>query len=150
MSNLTEKIRKIAEPAVVEAGCELWDIEYVREPAGYVLRLYIDKEGGVSINDCEAVSRKVDPILDEYDPIPDSYTFEVSSAGLERPLRRPSDFERFKGSNVEVKLYRAKDGRKEYVGTLLSYDGGDITIEFSGEPVKFEKSEVANVRLRIS
>ncbi len=94
-------------------GCSLWDVEYVREGADWFLRLYIDKPGGVDINDCEAISRAVDPILDEKDPIPDSYSFEVCSAGLERVLKRPGDFEQFMGSMVLVRLYQPKDGKRK-------------------------------------
>lgn len=88
---ITETVRQFAEPVVQAHGCSLWDVEYVREGADWFLRLYIDKPGGVDINDCEAISRAVDPILDEKDPIPDSYSFEVCSAGLERVLKRPGD-----------------------------------------------------------
>ena len=104
---ITELVAGFAKPIVEAHGCELWDVEYVREGSEYYLRLYLDKEGGVDINDCEAVSRAIDPILDEKDPIPESYHFEVCSAGLERPLKRPSDFARFLGSPVTVKLYRS-------------------------------------------
>ena len=92
---VTEIVQKLAEPVVREHGCTLWDVEYVREGDQRFLRLYLDKEGGVDIDDCEAVSRAMDPLLDEADPIPESYHFEVCSAGLERVLKRPSDFERF-------------------------------------------------------
>ena len=149
MSKITETVWKLAEPIVEENGCEVWDVEYVREAGTWYLRLYIDNEDGVSISQCEAVSRALDPILDEVDPIPGSYVFEVSSAGVERVLKRPSDFQRFMGENAEVKLYRAKDGKKEYVGILSSYEDGDVEIETNGETVRFEKSEVAQVRLRV-
>ena len=115
---ITEQVWQFAEPVVLEHGCTLWDVEYVREGGDWFLRLYIDKDGGVNITDCEAISRAVDPILDEKDPIPDSYTFEVCSAGLERALKRPQDFEKFLGSPVLVKLYRPKDGAKEFPGKL--------------------------------
>jgi ribosome maturation factor RimP len=111
MSKITDRIWQLAEPVVKEQGCEIWDVEYVKEAGGWYLRLYIDREGGVSIDDCEAVSRAFDPILDEEDPIPTSYVFEVSSAGAERALKRPGDFEKFMGSFVEVKLYKPVDGR---------------------------------------
>lgn len=103
----------------------------------------------MDINDCEAISRAVDPILDEKDPIPDSYSFEVCSAGLERVLKRPSDFEQFLGSMVLVKLYKPVDGRKEIVGTLTGYEDGAVTITVNGSPVRFEKNEVALVRLYV-
>ena len=113
------------------------------------LRLYIDKEGGVDISDCEAISRAVDPILDEKDPIPESYHFEVCSAGLERSLKRPSDFEQFMGSPIMVKLYRPRNGLKEIPGILRCYDNGRVTAECGKETITFEKSEVALVRLRV-
>lgn len=113
------------------------------------MRLYIDKPGGVDINDCEAISRAVDPILDEKDPIPDSYSFEVCSAGLERVLKRPGDFEQFLGSTVLVRLYKPVDGRKEVVGTLTGYEDGAVTVTVNDSPVRFEKNEVALVRLYV-
>ena len=97
----------MALPVSREQGVELWDVEYLKEAGQWYLRVYIDKDGGISINDCENFSRALDPILDEEDPIPESYIFEVSSAGVERVLKRPSDFQKFLGSKVEVKLYQA-------------------------------------------
>lgn len=145
---LTEQIWNYAEPVVTAQGCSIWDVEYVREGADWFLRIYIDKENGVDISDCEAISRAMDPILDEKDPIPSSYTFEVCSAGLERQLKRPSDFERFLGSDVLVRLYRPKDGCKEFPSVLRGYEDGNVTVEYLGKEITFEKSEVALVRLR--
>lgn len=150
MSKITEKVAKLAEPVVAAAGCELWDVEYVREAGTYYLRVYIDKEGGVGIDDCEAVSRALDPILDEEDPVPDSYIFEVGSPGLERALKRESDFIRFMGSMVTVRLFSPKDGRREYVGKLTAYDGGTVTVETgTGESISFTKKEYSAVRLYV-
>ena len=146
---VTEQVAEFARPIVEAQGCQLWDVEYVREGSEYFLRLYLDKEGGVDIDDCEAVSRALDPILDEKDPIPDSYHFEVCSAGLERTLKRPSDFEQFMGADVLVKLYQPKNGVKEYKGVLTGYDNGDVTIEQAGKPQTFVKKEVALVRLYV-
>ena len=146
---ITEQVRLFAEPVVQEKGCSLWDVEYVREGGEWFLRLYIDKEGGVDINDCEAVSRAVDPILDEKDPIPESYHFEVCSAGLERALKRPGDFEQFMGSNVLVKLYKTMNGVKELKGVLTGYQDGDVTIETAGNIITLEKKDVALVRLYV-
>ena len=146
---VTELVASFAEPIVKQHGCELWDVEYVREGSEYFLRLYLDKEGGVDINDCEAISRAVDPILDEKDPIQGSYHFEVCSAGLERTLKRPSDFERFMNSAITVKLYRPRNGLKEIPGILRGYDNGRVTVEAGKETITFEKSEVALVRLRV-
>lgn len=146
---VTDLVASYAKPVVEQFGCELWDVEYVREGSEYFLRLYLDKEGGVDINDCEAVSRAMDPILDEKDPIQGSYHFEVCSAGLERVLKRPSDFERFLGSAITVKLYRPRNGMKEIPCVLRSYEEGRITVEAGKETITFEKSEVAQVRLRV-
>lgn len=149
MKKVTEIVRELAEPVVAENGCSLWDVEYVREAGQWYLRLLIDKEGGVDILDCEAISRRVSDLLDEVDPIESSYMFEVGSAGAERALRRPSDFERFLGSPVTLKTYKPRDGRKEFAGTLAGYDGGAVMLAVGGDTLRFEKDEVALVRLRV-
>ena len=124
---VTEQVAQFAEPVVQAHGCTLWDVEYVREGGEWFLRLYIDKDGGVDISDCEAISRALDPILDEKDPVPDSYNFEVCSAGLERQLKRPSDFAQFMGSSVSVKLFKPIGGAKEFIGKLAGYADGAVT-----------------------
>ena len=146
---VTEQVAQFAEPVVQSHGCTLWDVEYVREGGEWFLRLYIDKEGGVDIDDCENVSRAVDPVLDEKDPIPESYRFEVCSAGLERQLKRPSDFERFMGEPILLKTYQPKNGTKEFPGVLAGYDNGAVTVDMNGTPLTFEKTEIALVRLRV-
>ena len=146
---VTELVESFARPIVESLGCELWDVEYVREGSEYFLRLYLDKEGGVDISDCEAVSRAVDQIRDEKDPIPGSYHFDVCSAGLERTLKRPGDFQRFLGSPITVKLYRPRDGLKEIPCVLRGYEDGRLTVEAGKNTITFEKSEVALVRLRV-
>ena len=146
MSKVTEKVEALARPVVEDEGCELWAVEYVREAGSWYLRVFIDKDGGVGIDDCERISRRLDPILDEDDPIPDSYVFEVGSAGAERELKRPSDFEKFMGSEVEVKLYQPYEGKKALVGKLEGFDNGDITVS----SVQLKKSQVAQVKLHIS
>ena len=146
---VTELVESFAKPIVEANGCSLWDVEYVREGSERFLRLYIEKEGGVDITDCENISRAVDPVLDEKDPIAESYHFEVCSAGLERALKRPGDFERFMGSPVLVKLYRPRNGLKEIPAVLRGYEDGKITVEAGKETITFEKSEVALVRLRV-
>lgn len=146
---ITQRVAEFAQPVVEANGCQLWDVEYVREGAEYFLRLYIDKDGGVDIEDCERIHRAVDPILDEQDPIQESYHFEVCSAGLERALKRPSDFAQFMGSPVLVKLYRPRNGLKEIPGILRGYEEGCVTVEAGKETLTFEKSEVALVRLRV-
>ena len=146
---VTEQVEQFARPIVEEKGCSLWDVEYVREGSERFLRLYIDKEGGVCIDDCEAIARAVDPLLDEYDPIAESYHFEVCSAGLERPLKRPGDFEKFMGSPILIKLYRPRNGLKEIPCVLQDYQDGRITVLAGKETITFEKSEVALARLRV-
>ena len=149
MKKVTELVSELAAPAVARQGCELWDVEYVREAGQWYLRLYLDKEGGVDILDCEAVSREVSDLLDEADPIEASYIFEVSSAGAERALKRPGDFQRFMGSPVLVKTYKSRDGRKEFAGTLTGYEDGAVLLDTDGGTLRFEKTEVALVRLRV-
>ena len=146
---ITEQVAQFAQPIVEANGCTLWDVEYVREGSERFLRLYIDKEGGIDIGDCERVHRAMDPILDEKDPIAESYHFEVCSAGLERVLKRPSDFALFMGAAVLVKLYRPRNGLKEIPAVLRGYEDGRVTVEAGKETITFEKSEVALVRLRV-
>ena len=146
---ITDIVAEFAKPIVEENGCSLWDVEYVREGSERYLRLYIDKPGGVDIDDCEKIHRAVDPVLDEKDPISESYHFEVCSAGLERALKRPSDFAQFMDSPILVKLYRPRNGLKEIPGILRGYEEGRITVEAGKETLTFEKSEVALVRLRV-
>ena len=145
---VTEQVAQFAEPVVQAHGCTLWDVEYVREGGEWFLRLYIDKDGGVDISDCEAISRALSDILDEADPIESSYIFEVASAGAERPLKRPGDFEQFMGSPVLLKTYKPVDGRKEFSGDLAGYDNGAVTLRIGEEEKRFEKDAVALVRLR--
>ena len=147
MAKVTDVVAQLAAPVVEQAGCSLWDVEYVKEAGEWFLRVYIDKEGGISIDDCEAVSRPLSDLLDEADPIEGSYTFEVSSAGADRVLKKPEHFARFQGQEVEVKLYRPRDGRKDFVGVLQSWQDGDVTLDVGGEPAAFEKKEIALVRL---
>jgi len=151
MSKIIESVTALACPIIEKHGCELWDVEYLKEAGSWYLRVYIDRCDGVSISHCEAVSRELDAVLDEHEElIPGSYIFEVSSAGAERRLRRPSDFERFIGHLVEVKLYKSRNGQKLFLGNLASSVDGNVELDISGERYSFEKSEIANVKLRIS
>ena len=149
MSKLTDKIAQIARPVVEDEGCSLWDVEYVCEAGTWYLRIFIDREDGVSIEDCERISRRLDPILDEEDPIPDSYVFEVGSAGADRELKRPGDFKQFMGSAVEVRLYRPVDGSKRFTGTLVDYQDGEVSITQGERTLRFEKDQIAQVRLYV-
>ena len=147
MAKVTELTATMAAPIVEEQGCTLWDVEYVKEAGTWYLRVFIDKEGGVSINDCEAVSRPLSDKLDEVDPIEGSYVLEVGSAGADRVLKKPEHFAAFIGSVVEVKLYRAREGKKEFVGVLEQYENGDVQLE---DGLRFEKKDVAQVRLHVT
>jgi len=151
MSKILDTVAALVTPILEPLSLELWDTEFVKEAGYYYLRVFIDSANGVTIEDCEAVSRALDPKLDEYDALfPEAgYTFEVSSAGAERKLKRPSDFARFINSYVELKTYKNKNGNREHLGTLKAYTDGDVTLEIKGEIVEFTKAEVANVRLRI-
>ena len=143
MAKVAELTAALAAPIVREQGCTLWDVEYVREAGQWFLRVYIDKPEGVSINDCEAVSRPLSDALDVADPIEGSYVLEVSSAGADRPLKRPEHFAQFVGSQVEVRLYRAVDGAKDY-------RDGDVSILSGGKTRTFAKKDVAQTRLYVS
>ena len=146
---ITDLVTQLAQPIVERFGCELWDVEYVREGSERYLRIFLDKEGGIDIEDCEKVHRAMDPILDEKDPIAESYHFEVCSAGIERPLKRPGDFAKFMGSPIFVKLYRPVNGLKEIPGILRGYEDGRVTVEAGKQTLTFEKSQGALVRLRV-
>ena len=140
----------LLEPILAEFGFELVDVEYVREGSNWYLRVYIDKPGGIFVDDCEAVSRRFSEVLDEKDYIEGSYIFEVSSPGLGRPLKKEKDFERNLDKEVEVRTYRAIDGEKEFIGFLREYDDYSITIEDDeGVKMTFELSDTALIRLAI-
>ncbi len=141
----------MASPAAGPAkavGCFVWDVEFVKEGGERYLRVSIDNDAAqVDIDQCEAVSKVLDARLDELDPIQEPYILEVCSAGAERALKRPEDFARFLGSPVTVKLYSAREGRKEWPGVLAAWEDGDVVLE---DGTRFRKSEVAQVRLRVT
>ena len=151
MKKITELTAELAAPAIEKQGGARWDVEYVKEGGTWYLRVLLDKEGGVDILDCEAISRELSDALDEVDPIEGSYTLEVGSAGAERSLKRPGDFERFMGSPVLVKLYRPQNGSKEFAGHLAGYNAepGNVTVTVGKEELTFVKKDVALVRLRV-
>ncbi len=149
MNRIAQRVYDLALPLAQEQGIEIWDVTYTKEAGEWYLRVYIDKPDGVGISDCERFSRAFDPILDEADPIEGSYTFEVSSAGAERELKRPEHFQRFLGSNVEVRLYKAADGSKTWTGTLTAYADGGVTILSAGTERTFDKAAIAQVRVKL-
>ena len=141
------RTEEILIPIVADAGVEIYDVEYVKEGSDWYLRVYIDKPEGVNINDCEVVNRALSAKMDELDFIDDAYILEVSSPGLGRALKKERHFENSIGQEVEVKTYKAIDKEKQFVGILQYYEDGVITIETEKKEMKFEKADVASVRL---
>ena len=141
------KTEELVMPLIEQNNFELVDVEYVKEGSNWYLRVYIDKENGINVDDCELISRALSDLLDEKDFIEEAHILEVSSPGLGRPLKKEKDFARSIGEEVDVKLYRMKNGRKDYTGFLKAYDKETITIEEDEEEVVFLRSEVALVRL---
>ena len=137
-------------PIIERNGFELVDVEYVKEAGTWYLRAYIDKPGGITVDDCEVVSRAFSDILDEKDYIEDTYIFEVSSPGLGRPLKKEKDFARSVGEEVEIRTYRAIDRQKEFIGILTEYDKDTVTIEYEDETTqKFDRNDIALIRLAL-
>ncbi|HJV15822.1 MAG TPA: ribosome maturation factor RimP [Bacillales bacterium] len=154
MSKVTEVVEGLVAPILTEFGLELVEIEYVKEGKNWFLRVYIDKELGVDIEDCGLVSEKLSEKLDEVDPIPQNYFLEVSSPGAERPLKKEKDFNKAIGKNVYVKTYEPIDGEKAFEGTLLDFDGNSVTIEVKiktrKKTVIIPYEKVASARLAVS
>lgn len=144
MASIAEKVYGLVKETVESCGVSLWDVRFVKEGASHYLRIFIDKPEGISINDCTDVSHAVDPVIDEADPIDCSYYLEVCSPGTEREIVRPHHFEYALGKSVTVKLFKALDGKKEFIGILKNYDGG-ITLEIDGIENKFEKGSFSKV-----
>ena len=143
-------IEEIVQPIVDAKNFEIIDIEYVKEAGEYYLRVYLDKEGGISLSDCELVSRELSEILDVKDPIKDNYFLEVSSPGLDRPLKKDKDFERYKGRDVEIKLYKPMNGSKQFEGELVGLtEDNNIKVIIDDKEVEFTKKEVALIRLLV-
>ncbi len=143
-----QKTEEILLPIVAEYDFELVDVEYVKEGSTWYLRAYIDKPGGITVNDCEMVSRRLSNILDEKDYIEDSYVMEISSPGLGRPLKKEKDFKRSLGREVEIRTYRMIDKSKEFIGILKDYDDKTVTIEPDDGTLKtFERGDIALIRL---
>lgn len=143
-----QKTEAILMPIVEEHGFELVDVEYVKEGGTWYLRAYIDKPGGINVDDCEVVSRRLSDILDEKDYIDEAYILEVSSPGLGRPLKKEKDFKRSLGEEVDVRTYRMIEKQKEFTGLLKDYDDATVTIEMEDGTLKtFDKSDIALIRL---
>ncbi len=143
-----QKTEKLLEPILAANHFELYDVEYVKEGGNYFLRAYIDKENGITVDDCEIVSRSLSDLLDKNDFIPDSYILEVSSPGLGRQLKRDKHFEKSIGEEVEIKLYKPVNKKKDFVGILAAYDQSSITIEFEDNTTMvIPRTDIAMVRL---
>ncbi|MDQ2086900.1 ribosome maturation factor RimP [Herbivorax sp. ANBcel31] len=147
---IEEIVTNLAEPIVEKYLYDLVDVEFIKEGSSWYLRIYIDKSGGITIDDCKVVSEEISDLLDREDPIPQSYFLEVSSPGLERPLKKESDFKKFKGELVEVKLFGSINGKKVFVGELIGLIDNKIVInQENGERIEFEKEKVSLVRRSI-
>ncbi|HBG0491973.1 ribosome maturation factor RimP [Clostridioides difficile] len=148
--NLEATIEEIVTKITDEHGFEMVDVEYVKEAGEYYLRVYIDKEEGISLNECELVSRELSPILDEKDPIKENYFLEVSSPGLDRALKKDRDFVRYQGRDVDLKLYKPLNGCKQFEGELVGLtEDNNIKIIANGKEIEFNRKDVAIVRLAI-
>lgn len=142
------RVEKFLIPIMEENNFELVDVEYVKEAGTWYLRAYIDKEGGIAVDDCEVISRKLGDWLDKEDFISESYILEVSSPGLGRPLKKEKDFVRSLGKDVEVRLYRMRDKQKEFTGALSAYDAQTVTLDMEdGSQMVFDRADIALIRL---
>lgn len=148
--NKTEKeVKELITPIIDERNINLWDIEFKKEGPSYVLRIYLDKDGGIGINDCEEVSRALSVVLDEKDPIPQAYMLEVSSAGLDRIIKYDFHFEKCMGKNVDVKLFATLDGVKEFTAKLTGFDGENVTMEKDGSIITLPFNKISSLRLTV-
>lgn len=146
--NKTEKtVYALAEPVAAEYGCYIYNVEFVKEGLSRYLRVFIDNDDGITIDECELVSRRLSDILDEVDPIQDNYFLEISSPGIERKLSLPWHFEKYLGCPVDVSLYKPINGAKKYTGELSEYNNGDIVIASETGNISFNKNDIADVHL---
>lgn len=147
---IEQTVESYLEPIIEKYNYKLVDVEYVKEGANWYLRIFIDKKGGVTIDDCELVSKSLEEILDKEDPIESSYILEVSSPGLDRPLKKDSDFEEYKGSIVDIKLYKPFNKKKEFRGELRALKENIVTIvDENGNEIAFNRNDIAIIRLAI-
>ena len=150
VNNTESKVEVLVSGMIEKMGYELVDVEFVKEGQNWYLRFYLDKEGGINIDDCEKASKAIEKLLDEKDPIEQAYILEVSSLGLDRQLKKDKDFVKYAGSLVDVKLYKAVDGSKEFQGTLKGLEGNIITIEDeNGNELSFDRKDTAVIKLAV-
>lgn len=146
-SKVEQAVLLLAAPIAEKEGCFLYDVEYLKEGGIWFLRVYVDKEGGISLDECEVISRALSEELDKKDPIDRNYYLEVSSPGIERKLKTKEHFDRYIGEMIDVGLYKAISGSKQLTGTLLAFDGQDITVEVGGEKVTVPQKDTTVVHL---
>lgn len=146
---VTAQVEEMTKPIVESLQLELVEVEYVKEGANWYLRVYIDKPGGVDLDDCQAVSEQLDKLLDEKDPIPSSYILEVSSPGIERPLKKTADYERFAGNLINIKTFAPIDGKKSINGRLIGLEGNEVILEIDGQQLNVPLERIASARLAI-
>ncbi len=146
MASAAERVYSLIKETVENLGVSLWDVRFLKEGASWYLRVFIDKEDGITIDDCTDVSHAIDPVIDEADPIDKSYYLEVCSCGIERELSRPEHFEKMLGQKVKLKLYKAQDGVKEFIGNLIGFDG-KVKIDIDGEVKEFDLKEISKANL---
>lgn len=146
MASVAERVADLIKPYVEAQGVTLWDVRYLKEGATYYLRVFIDKAEGINIDDCTNVSHAIDPVLDEADPIKDSYYLEVCSTGLERELIKPEHFEKMVGRKIKLRLFKAIDGVKEFSGILTDYNG-DVILDVNNSQMVFAKADIAKANL---
>lgn len=146
-TSISAKVRGAVESVIVENGYTLWDVAYYKEGPEMILEISIDRQGGISINDCSAVTKLIEPIIDELDPIEESYCLQVASAGMVRPLNRDEHilFALDNALDVNLGLYVAVDGKKEYNGVIKAFDGACITLESEGKEYKFDKKQISKI-----
>ncbi|KAF1084565.1 Ribosome maturation factor RimP [Sporotomaculum syntrophicum] len=147
MSNTESTVAKIINPKLVELGFELVDIKYTREGGRWFLRIFIDQPEGIGLEDCQLVSENIDTLLDEYDPIPHAYTLEVSSPGLDRPLKKPADFARFTGESVKITTFAPFAGRRKFKGQIIAAEEHSVTLNIDGTSIVLPLEQVASARL---
>lgn len=146
-NKVADQVRDLIEPVITGMEYELVDVQYVKEARRHILRIFIDREGGISLDDCEKVSRAVDPLLDTSDPVPGPYYLEVSSPGLDRPLKKAADYERFAGRKVLLKTYAPVEGQRTFRGVLGGLAGDRVVVVADGREVSLPLKDVALARL---
>ena len=148
-SKTEQEVIGLINPIIKEKNIDLWDIEFKKEGPSYVLRIFLDKDGGIGLLDCEEVSRELSDVLDEHDPIPQEYMLEVSSAGLDRVIKYDAHFLKCQGKNVDVKLFAALDGVKEFTAKLIGHTEENVILEINGSEKELPKNKISSIRLTV-